>query len=287
MFVSTTTMSLIALPWLDRERPGPPDIDERAAAHEGRKRRNLSGRLLPVEEIAQSRLDQFRHRPPLTRRLALELSHYRLVDVERRLHTEVHIAWMAVCLPPSALRPPSACAPQGTRAKSSDVQSSARSLHSRAFGRRRRRRLSLSPPRRWSGAGAIRARGSPRRAPSPRKTRPTPTASTKSPGSPARPMASRLRACSRPEPRSPATTAIRSTTSSGPRLRGSPCMASATRSPTEPTPIPSTEPISPSRTLTRSSPTRRTTAPANLTSLSPRRSSISAGGGARSPRLPP
>ena len=94
--MSTTSTGPIALPSLGRERPGRPRR-QGAAAREVRERRKLSGFLLSLKEIAQGGLDQFRHRSPLTRRLAPELSHDRFIDVERGLHMDFHIGWMAVC----------------------------------------------------------------------------------------------------------------------------------------------------------------------------------------------
>ena len=72
------------------------DVDARPAAVEHRQGREI-GRPFPgLEEIAQRSLDQIRHRSALPRRLALELSHDRVIDVERRLHMENHIDETAI-----------------------------------------------------------------------------------------------------------------------------------------------------------------------------------------------
>jgi hypothetical protein len=84
------------------------DVDARAAAAEHRQGSEI-GRPSPgLEEVAQRSLDQVRHSSALPRRLALELSHNRVVYIERRLHMANHIGEMAIspavpCSPP--LRP--------------------------------------------------------------------------------------------------------------------------------------------------------------------------------------
>ena len=72
------------------------DVDPRAAAMEHRQGRKIPRLFSGLEEVAQRSLDQVRHRTALPRRLALELSHDRVVDIERRLHMENHTARMAI-----------------------------------------------------------------------------------------------------------------------------------------------------------------------------------------------
>jgi hypothetical protein len=43
------------------------------------------------------RFDELGHGPALPRRLALELSHDRVVDVQRRLHMDYHTIDMGIC----------------------------------------------------------------------------------------------------------------------------------------------------------------------------------------------
>src|SRR5262245_28882672 len=87
-----------ALPPFHRliERVPVRDVDQRAAAPEGRER--WRGGALPpsLKESAQRGLNEFRHRSPLSRGFALELGHDRVVDDERRLHMEFHTTCMAV-----------------------------------------------------------------------------------------------------------------------------------------------------------------------------------------------
>ena len=73
------------------------DVDARAAAVEHRQGRKIP-RLFPggLEEVSQRSFDQVRHRTALPRRLALELRHDRVVNIERRLHVDNHVAWTEI-----------------------------------------------------------------------------------------------------------------------------------------------------------------------------------------------
>src|ERR1700677_2947682 len=96
MLVSTTTTRSSPFHGLI-ESVSVPDVDKRAAAHEGWERRNLTGRALAMEQIPQGSLHQVRHGPLLARRLTFELSHDGVVDIERRLHMEIHTGGMVIC----------------------------------------------------------------------------------------------------------------------------------------------------------------------------------------------
>src|SRR5262249_35863919 len=67
------------------------DVDKRAPAVECRQRRNILAFAPGSEEPAQGGFDKLRHCAFLPRRLTLELSHDRVVDIQGRLHMETHI----------------------------------------------------------------------------------------------------------------------------------------------------------------------------------------------------
>ena len=80
-----------ALPWPGRGRPGPRYRRQAPPLRNTGSGRKLRGSFLGAEQVAQRGLHQLGHGSPLSRRLALELGHDRVVDIERRLHMANHI----------------------------------------------------------------------------------------------------------------------------------------------------------------------------------------------------
>jgi hypothetical protein len=96
MLVSTTTTRSSPFHSLI-ESVAVPDVDKRAAAREGWERRDFGARLLAMEQIAKSSLDQVGRGPVLARGLTFELSHDGVVDIERRLHMGIHGMGVVIC----------------------------------------------------------------------------------------------------------------------------------------------------------------------------------------------
>src|SRR5262249_24537227 len=70
------------------------NVDEVSAAVKSREGRQGASFALRAEEQPQP-LDQFGHCAALTRGLAFELCHHRVVDVEGRFHMAKHIIYIA------------------------------------------------------------------------------------------------------------------------------------------------------------------------------------------------